>query len=753
MRNALLLCLALMLMLSCAAPLLNANTSISSLQANVTVACPFYLSLNSLPLYIRGNSINLNYTTYTTALCTIQNLAGNITLKYKGNGTVAYFSSLSGNALETPVTFNILPINTLALHPSDYIAVLNFSTFKSMNSSSRSITIVNNVNITMTSFSVSPITVALGAPVTFYANITNNGELASNTITIKISIAGPAGQNYLLTEPVGALAPNQTAQLAFQITNVTGVFGGYTARANATYFSNNALESSNTKAASYQVPTPPSGGGGGGGGPSSGPMPTPGNVIASIPQIAFTELPFFSSMFTGTATISEIGIKNIMTVPETVSFQIPKFYDTILSISSNSLYLLPGQAVSVKVSFYPDNLPPGMYSVPLNITVKAPDGSSVTKTQYLTYSIVNKTSEVSVLTQISLSLGNATVLLQLNGARNATERNASLMATLPPLIVANASQISAGMLPSSVTLVNGVPRISWLVPYLPAGKNITVSYVITNPNQVGLLTLAQDMFIMQSQPTPESLLRLINLQVPTLHTNSDGNITVDALYTDTYQRMVYFTLTSQSSLKVINPIQVVNAISNKLIERTFTVAAGNENGTFLLNLGISTNGASLNYSIPVLVVPGPAMPITTVPQNAIVITIPGNAYADLMTLLVILLIVLLLYLILHRRREHFIYRRKRISRAEQLIRVHEQIRRSQAHGRLEHETPAEIRHEISEELKAEKAAEGTHEHEHPAEPHHEAQHAEHNEKKGDGEDAAEWFKHHKDNGSDDGTSA
>jgi hypothetical protein len=318
---------------------------------------------------------------------------------------------------------------------------------------------------------------------------------------------------------------------------------------------------------------------------------------------------------------------------------------------------------------------PGMYVVPVNISVSTQTGSFVNRTQYFTYVVSRTSYNASLYNQIQTSQGNATVTTSIIGARNTTLTNATLVTTLPSSVVGDSSQIKTYGLPSTITMDNGQLQINWLIPYLPPGKTVTMSYTIQRPLNIGLLESVQNLLIVPSMPAPSSILRVVSMQTPTFYTNTTNKVSVGVLYTGTLLQKVKFTLTTAGTASVLNPVQFVNASPNQLLQQTFDIRTGNSTGTLLLNLGIETQNVSLNYTLPVIVMQkgGTTTATTTIPQAP---ALWSNVvkYAPLALGIAVVCVVILMI------RRSGKRPRYQPERAKELIRIREQIKRSDEHA-------------------------------------------------------------------------
>ena len=766
-----------LLFLALLLPFAHGGGTSTNVGANVFVGCPIYLSENALTLYAIGNGIVLNYTTNTQTTCSIPSPTGTFTLEYSANSVAVLSNSIFPNAItQTPALYNVPTINSLALTPDNYNAIVDISGSGSSNESSRVFTLVYPVNITVVSFGASPGSVSQGSPITFTMNILNNGQLASGTIGVNIVITGAAG--YTITQSANALTPGQSEVLSLMSSGVTGTVGSYTANAFATFVTNGAPAQSNTKSSGYSVTSTVSPSSSSGGPPpppstvsvsvstnaTTGPVavvtvpvsslpaapaglaglaafnisstgstkalvnitiqyscnlnpaslqpyllqnnawvqispfsinknrctmsfivqdaivalmqnpalavaPLPTSPINIIPQLSFTELPFYTQLVLGTGQVTSLGLKNIVGAPETINLTVPGSFARILSLSAGSVYLPPNESVDVHLLFRTNSTQPsGTYIVPLTISLRIGSGLPVNTTEYFTYIVSGSSLNVSIYSQIYTTPGNATVSLTLVGAQNSTLTNATLITMLPGAVVSNALQIKTYGLPSSIAVVNGTPEIDWLVPFLPSGRGVSFSYTIAKPTNVNLLTTVQNLLVQPSAPAPQSILRVVNVQAPTFYTNSTNRITVGVLYTGTTYQQVAFELTTPGTATILNPVQVVNASPNQLLTQEFGVKTGGATGTLLFNLRIAAQGASLNYSLPVVVLQKTSQSIT-MPQ----ISVSGEDLLKYSALAIGLVVLAVITIMASRLR-----RRSRYSgeQAKELIRVREQIKRS-----------------------------------------------------------------------------
>jgi hypothetical protein len=247
---------------------------------------------------------------------------------------------------------------------------------------------------------------------------------------------------------------------------------------------------------------------------------------------------------------------------------------------------------------------------------------------------------------------------------------------LPSAVVTDESQIATSGLPATITFADGEPRIDWLVPYLPPKKSVTMSYTIDNPGVIGLLSSVQNLLVIASKPESSSILRVVSLQVPTFYVNSTDNVMVGVLYTGTSQQQVKFMLTSSGDVSILNAVQTVNATPNKLLMQSFLVKTGNSTGTVIFDMRVETRNASINYTLPALVLQRQQQGTsTTIAQGGI----PIDALTRYVLVAGAITAVIILGRIGLRMQRKPRYEPER---AKELIRMREQIKRSDEDGQL-----------------------------------------------------------------------
>jgi hypothetical protein len=524
--------------------------------------------------------------------------------------------------------------------------------------------LVNYANVVITSFSA-PASVSVGSPIAFEVHMQNEGEAATNEISLLLSITGPPSFNSVYQ--IGALSPGQTSNSTINLDNVTGTAGSYTATVTATYNSLGKSENAIFSPITYTVSVPNNNNNNQPAfSPAVTPLPPP---VTPIPLLAFTYMPIMISGQPGAATQSQIGFQNNGSSSEQIKLAIGGNFSKILSLSSTSLSLAPNQSGSVQIFFRPNfELSTGVYSIPILVSARYANGGVANGTQYLTFSIYKQSNnQPTVASQIYLTNSSrlADGVISIIAPRNGSIINSTLVEWLPMSVAANASDINFYGLPTNITVVNGTYKISSYISDLPKNQTIYEYYSIRGPTNTQLLLRSQYALYTLSQTSSSNILRLADISAPTVAANSTGTITVSLLYTGTKAAPVSFYLVPPPSITLQNETQNVTALPNQLIVKEFKILRHPTNGTYIFQLYIKTIGANLTYGIPIVITP----------TGAIYQPKPQATFLPLYVrvAIFIVLIVAILSVLL---RGH-IGRRQRYSseRAGHLIRIKEQIKR------------------------------------------------------------------------------
>ncbi len=646
-------------------------TYIVSANVTVTHECYVALTINALSFYpIVGNAI-FNYTAQNIGTCALNQIPGNFFLEYQSNSVALISNSFTLTNVGSSVKeYDVPPINSLQVPPGNYTAVISISSSQVSNSVFKNTEFLLPAKITINDLSAtSP---NIGAPVTFSMKLTNTGELASNDISLDFHIVGPASFNE--TESVAALSPGQSESVSVQLSNVTATAGSYVVTVNATYVEYGRTFSSPSNNTSYTVLSTLISGGGapestsaGGTSPSGG---SPSATAVAAPfGVSFTEFPISSSVTSTATSLLNLGFTSTASSPEFVFLTLPSLSARYLRIEASSLYLKPNEISSTSIAFNPNaNATPGTYVLPINVTVNAANGANSTKTEYMLFNVQNATNGATVLTQLLLTSNGASESLEINAPQNSSISNATLATILPQGIINNVSQVITSGLPARVQLD---PEIIWDIPYIRAGGNAYASFSITNPKSLTPLEHIQNVLTEPSSPQQGSVLRLLNMNVPAMYSNSTSQVSASFLYTGTREQAVRFYMVSQTKgVSIYNFTQVVNASPNQVLEQNFNIRP-RDSGTLLLTLDAFTPGANMSYAVPALVLPG-QLSLATIMKNAE----PGSTISDYLLALIIIGAVagiIIVYVVIMKPLNKPRYDSER---AAKLIRIREQIKRS-----------------------------------------------------------------------------
>jgi len=715
------------LVLSIVASLSMGAGASASFTANVSVFCPYNVVVNLLPNYpITGNVASSFSVQSLSSECTSPPTSGFITIINNNNDKIAFQNSITVNEINSVLTNYDFQFPTSNLTNTIYNAKVNLTSTSYTNSSSPTFAALNPPRLVISNFSVSPSSPSKGSAVSFFADISNEGQYATANIPFNLTVSGPAAGGLNVVLP--ALSPFQEENVIIQLSGLTGQSGTYSATAAANTLFNGIVIRAVNQSASYTVP----GGGGGGGGGSSNSTPTgppAGPSIVQMPQLTVVSAPLFTSLVAGTSAIYSMSFQSSSTSPELIAFNIgaisfqgatfapavsesavPKAfakpadasgnpappyvlapvagsrptvlasaspYSGLVTLSTKSLVLGPGQSSTINLFFNaPANATPGTYVIALNVSVTAANRTT-SQLQYVTFNIFSSsTTNPSILNQVTLTNNTHTAsgVIKITSPYNTTTSNFTLQTLLPIGVAFNASQIIAYGAPSTITVKGGYYVITWNIGYLPVGQQIYAYYSINNPQNQQLLQRVHNVFVAPQAVSPQNLLKVLNINIPTYYTNYTNNIAVTALYTGTTQTQVTFTLNGPPGIQISDSSQIILANPNQLLAATFKVTSSMTPGTNLLSLTITQGNSTLTYSIPVVVLPQQA------PSTTSVQPIHGAAFNISRSDIEIgggVAVVLVLAYVLIRIGERGISRpRYSKDRSEQLIRIREQIKRS-----------------------------------------------------------------------------
>jgi hypothetical protein len=450
-----------------------------------------------------------------------------------------------------------------------------------------------------------PATVSTNSSFPLLMTLDNNGALATGNITLQVLTTGPASFND--SYRAIPLSPLQNESLMIYNYNRSSMPGTYTVSVTAEYTVDGVAKRSNTAVTSYTVV-----------------KTQQQQTASSLPilranGVDFTYVPIYVSLSAGESKISELGIKNTRSTPESINISVGGNYTNFVQLSASNIYLQQNQTIYLQLLFKPGMAPAQIttYTIPMNLSITALNGTTSTATEYITLEISNSSIPGPlILNQVVLNTNETanyiSGTLQIIGSPDYNIGNSILQTFLPAGIAKSASQITAYGLQANISSANGGYAIKWLVPYLPKGQSLYAYYTIKGLVNNTVPFNIQNIFSELSSITPQTLLRIINISLPTLYTNSTNTISVTVRYTGTQSGPVYFYLTAPEGTTIYNSSQEVNVTPNQLISRSFGIAAGNHTGTLILTMHIVAQKLNITYSLPMQISQRPsAAPTTT----------------------------------------------------------------------------------------------------------------------------------------------
>ncbi len=575
-----------------------AHANSAQLGANVTVNCPFSLSIGALPAYVVSNSINLNYTVFAQSECTVQSMSGTFKFISSNSTVVLQAPESTANVNQTGKTVPFV-ISVPGITPGNYTAKLVMSGAYSSNSSSAVISIRTPANILITNFTVSG--VSAGSALQVFFDLSNIGSLASSQITANMIVAGPAPFSYNVAEP--AISPGQMEAISFTLSGMSGTPGTYGANVTAYYSTYNSQSISNTGHSTYVVTTPNSGS------PtsSSGGLPPSASQFVNPPSpassLSLIDMPLYTYIPQSTQVLQNIGIKNDGKSIETAYLSLPKSISSFVTLSATSITIAPNSTVYVQMSVNTSSGQQGLFVIPVNIsTTRNGKNSSITEYSILSVSSSSPNSP-SVSAQITLqnSTKLATVALKLVNTKKTPITNATLTSYLPLALVSNASDIFPYGLPSNITVENNTYAIKFFIPYLASNQTVSMYYQIKHPISQTLLTQINNNLVQQYVPPITSEFNVFDITLPTLYSSSNGSMSAYLLYTGTIPRQVYVSLIAPSGVAMPNSTQVFTVSPNQMIHPMFAFSTGNYTGTIIFNFKMYSGNWNASYFVPGIV--------------------------------------------------------------------------------------------------------------------------------------------------------
>ena len=512
---------------------------------------------------------------------------------------------------------------------------------------------LSQANIIITSFLVGE-NVSAYSSLPLYINLTNDGQMASDIIRLNILMSGAGNLNFSV--PIEPLSPSQSESVTIYLINATQNIGKTYLGIDAGYILNHSLRYSNVQSANFTVSAPQTG--------------NPNNIsnyIVPLPELTFVSVPLYTSLNAGKTLLSFMGLFNTGNEPEYVNISMNSNFTRFLTLSTNGVYIGQNQTLDVDLLLRADpQATPGLYLIPINLTVSTASGFKKSQLEYLIFTIFDTARDYPTLSsQINLINHTNTALytIGVNPPNGKDISYATLKTILAQGTAGNISQIKTYGLRNNITFENGTYAIKWSVGRVPQNQVSYAYYTVQKPANQQSLLQTKNIFFEMSQLKQQNIIRLINTIIPQFYTNSTNYISVQGFYTGTIAQTVTFTLVGPPGVRIYNASQKIDVVPNQFIYRSFRVDTGRNSGTLFLNLYINASGINATYTLPAVVL-----------QSSIATTISQNLQILKYFLILIFLVILILTIyILKRRSGGAVYTPERV---RGMIRIREQLKRS-----------------------------------------------------------------------------
>lgn len=442
-----------------------------------------------------------------------------------------------------------------------------------------------------------PANASIYSPLPISFNITNTGTSAFNDIRVDININGPtSAATSFYTMP---LSPGQKESVLVYLPNATSELGTYYAYVNASYFSNGTRYRGGS-ATQYSVIYT-----------EYGIRPKGVPDISTLPGLNLTYLPYVNYVSQNGSLSTNLGMENLDVNAIFANVSVPSRFSSLLTFSTQTLYILPNQTVLSNILFKPlQGQPPGTYIIPIIITqLGASHLSSSTQTEYLYFYTFNDSATApTIFNQLYLTnntqSAEGTVQVRAPGGSGLTDTIVKLMfnSSLTPSV----SQISAFGEAENVTQQGSSYVLQWHIGTLPQGQTKYLYYSVKGITNISALKGAELVLLSSTPVNDQNVFRLLNTTLPAFYTNTYGNVSVDILYTGTSAGSATVSLSGPIGSHITNASQRATALPNQVISKEFGVNMGNYTGTEFLTLSVSSGGVSATYSLPVIVLQKPA---------------------------------------------------------------------------------------------------------------------------------------------------
>ena len=137
-------------------------------------------------------------------------------------------------------------------------------------------------------------------------------------------------------------------------------------------------------------------------------------------------------------------------------------------------------------------------------------------------------------------------------------------------------------------------------------------------------------------PTQQNVLKVTKTSIPTLYTNSTGQIQVTLLYTGVASGRAVFYLPSGNGAQILNSTQVVNVYPNNIIERNFGLQTNNFTGTVLLKMYVLADGVNSTFFFPLVILQRQQSLFDQISQTL-------STFKYLLSLIIVIIIVVMAY--------------------------------------------------------------------------------------------------------------
>lgn len=565
---------------SSSTPITVVSSSQSSNTIGIQPTCLLRLNISSgATNYIAPQKITIYYTVSKLGLCSVPNAVGSLTLSDAATGIVYSSTPINvSNIVSTPVT-RVAYLNSSILPTGSNLAALVLTAGSLSNISTTSFYMIQPANITVKSFYVYPNKTVTGSPFWVVTKIINNQFFPAYNASLNLRVVAPNFSTYDISQPIGKVSAFQNFTLETDpgLAGVPTLPGKYFVISNVSFNSNYSSSGfsyatntifSNTSVTSYTV------------------LPNPGNIIAtgfefpptSIGSVLITSFPFYTDVPSGNDIITNLDNVQFYNPGNTtvaLNMTIPRFSYGKLSSSTSSVILPPKQSGFAGLQFLSHNAVSGAYTLPLNISLSSPNGTSTT-TLYTMLDLYNETGTPEILRSASITNGNnATVRLDLENPTNNTLYKILVTTKLNSSITNSANNIVVSGDGANTILMNGSYVISWQIDELTQHNNIALTYSVSNISEMEPLLLPPTsmLYTKQYNLTTFNIIRISKPQ--TVYTNTTVNITISSIYSGANESTISITLKpTQGGAIVANSTETFKVIPDSPVDAKFTISTG-----------------------------------------------------------------------------------------------------------------------------------------------------------------------------------